>query len=165
MPSTAVWQRFLPSGALGSPRLGSDHQDLFEEFAFHCFFAIHACVLRRDLALAVGGFDASLTTCEDWDFFQRVARTGARFGRVPEILAFYQVRANSASQHSRRCATDARVVVERGHGRDPRMRIAAQVHAEGRDPAYRNLAVYYNVIYWAAQEIGEGRDGLDLLDG
>jgi peptidoglycan/xylan/chitin deacetylase (PgdA/CDA1 family)/glycosyltransferase involved in cell wall biosynthesis len=158
------WQRILPSGVLGPPRLGSDHKDLFEYFAFQCFFPIHACVLRRDLALAVGGFDASLTTCEDWDFFQRVARTGARFGRVPEVLAFYQARANSASQDSRRCLTDAGVVLARGHGRDPRMRIAAQVHAEGRDPAYRNLALYYTVTYLAAQEIGEGRDGLDLLD-
>jgi peptidoglycan/xylan/chitin deacetylase (PgdA/CDA1 family)/2-polyprenyl-3-methyl-5-hydroxy-6-metoxy-1,4-benzoquinol methylase/GT2 family glycosyltransferase len=158
------WQRILPSGALGPPHLGSDHEDLFEYFAFQCIFAIHACVLRRDLALAVGGFDTSLTTCEDWDFFQRVARTGARFGRVPEVLAFYQARANSASQDSRRYLTDARVVLDRGHGRDPRMRIAPQVHAEGRDPAYRNLALYYIVTYLAAQEIGAGRDGLDLLD-
>jgi peptidoglycan/xylan/chitin deacetylase (PgdA/CDA1 family)/glycosyltransferase involved in cell wall biosynthesis len=158
------WQRILPSGVLGPPRRGSDHEDLFEYFAFHCHFPIHACVLRRDLALAVGGFDTSLTTCEDWDFFQCVARTGARFGRVPEVLAFYQIRANSASQGSRRCLTDARVVLDRGHGRDPRMRIAAQVHAGGRDPANRNLALYYTVIYWAAQEIAEGRDGLDLLD-
>jgi peptidoglycan/xylan/chitin deacetylase (PgdA/CDA1 family)/glycosyltransferase involved in cell wall biosynthesis len=158
------WQRILPSGVLGPPRRGSDHEDPFEYFAFHCHFPIHACVLRRDLALAVGGFDTSLTTCEDWDFFQRVSRTGARFGRVPEVLAFCQIRANSARQDSRRYLTDARVVLDRGHGPDPRMRIAAQVHAGGRDPAYRDLAHYYTVIYWAAQEIGEGRDGLDLLD-
>ena len=44
------------------------------------------------------------------------------------------------------------------------MRVAAQVHAEGRDPAYRNLALYYIVTYLAALEIGAGRDGLDLLD-
>lgn len=159
------WQRFLPSGVLGPPRLGPDHEDLFEYFAFQCSFPIHACVLRRDLARAVGGFDASLTTCEDWDFFQRVARTGARFGRVPKVLAFYQARANSASRDSRRCLTDARVVLDRGHGRDPRIRIAAQVHVEGRDRTYLNLALYYTVTYLAAQEIGDGRDGLDLLDG
>jgi peptidoglycan/xylan/chitin deacetylase (PgdA/CDA1 family)/glycosyltransferase involved in cell wall biosynthesis len=158
------WRRILPSGVLGPARLCPDHQDLFQQFAFHCCFPIHACVLKRDLALAVGGFDTSLTTCEDWDFFQRVARTGARFRRVPEILAFYQARANSASQDSQRCLHDARVVLGRGHGRDPRMPIATQVHVEGRDPAYRNLALYYTVTYLAAQEISDGRDGLDLLD-
>jgi peptidoglycan/xylan/chitin deacetylase (PgdA/CDA1 family)/glycosyltransferase involved in cell wall biosynthesis/SAM-dependent methyltransferase len=158
------WQRIFPSGDLGPPHLGSDQEDLFEYFAFQCIFAIHSCVLRRELALAVGGFDASLTTCEDWDFFQRVARAGARFGRVPEVLAFYHFRANSASQDNRRYLTDARMVLERGHGRDPRMRIAAQAHGEGRDPAHRNIALYYIVTYLAAQEIGAGRNGLDLLD-
>jgi glycosyltransferase involved in cell wall biosynthesis/peptidoglycan/xylan/chitin deacetylase (PgdA/CDA1 family)/SAM-dependent methyltransferase len=158
------WQRVFPSGGLGPPHLGSEQKDLFEIFAFQCIFAIHACVLRRDLALAVGGFDASLATCEDWDFFQRVARTGARFGRVPEVLAFYYTRENSASQDSQRYLSDARLVLDRGHGRDPRMRIAAPIHAAGRDPAFRVLALYYIVIYLASQEIGAGRDGLDLLE-
>jgi glycosyltransferase involved in cell wall biosynthesis/peptidoglycan/xylan/chitin deacetylase (PgdA/CDA1 family) len=158
------WQRVLPSGALGPPHLGSDEEDLFQYFAFQCIFAVHACVLRRHLALAVGGFDVSLSTCEDWDFFQRVARTGARFGRVPEILAFYYVRANSASQDCRRYLADARLVLNRGHGLDPRMPIGTQVHAEGRDPAYRALALYYIAIYLAAQEIGAGGSGLDLLN-
>jgi glycosyltransferase involved in cell wall biosynthesis/peptidoglycan/xylan/chitin deacetylase (PgdA/CDA1 family) len=158
------WQRILPSGVPGPARTASYCGDLFEYFAYHCCFPIHACVLRRDLARGVGGFDGSLTTCEDWDFFQRAARTGARFGRVPEVLAFYQVRANSASQDSRRCLNDARVVLDRGHGRDPRMGIAAQVHVGGRDRAYLNLALYYTVVWLAAQEIGNGCDGLDLLD-
>jgi hypothetical protein len=157
-------QHVLPSGATGRPRLGSDEADLFRYFAFQCVFDIHACVLRRDLAMAVGGFDPALTTCEDWDFFQRVARTGARFGRVPEVLAFYYVRPGFASQNSRRCVTDARVVVNRGHGPDPRMRIAAEAHREGEIPTYRDLSFYYTLTAFAAQEIGAGRDGLDLLD-
>jgi peptidoglycan/xylan/chitin deacetylase (PgdA/CDA1 family)/GT2 family glycosyltransferase/SAM-dependent methyltransferase len=158
------WQRMFPSGCLGPPHLGLVQEDLFEIFAFQCIFAIHACVVRRDLALAVGGFDPSLATCEDWDFFQRVARTGARFGCVPEVLAFYYTRENSASQDSRRYLSDARTVIGRGHGRDPRMRIAAPIHAEGRDPALRDLALCYILIYLASQEIGAGRDGLDLLE-
>ena len=119
MPSTVVGSVFCRPVSTGRPHLGSDEEDLFEHFAFHCHFAIHACVLRRDLALSVGGFDTSLITCEDWDFFQRVARTGARFGRVPEVLAFYHIRADSASRDNRRCLIDAREVVDRGHRQDP----------------------------------------------
>jgi peptidoglycan/xylan/chitin deacetylase (PgdA/CDA1 family)/glycosyltransferase involved in cell wall biosynthesis len=158
------WQNILASGVSLRPHLGSDEADLFPYFAFHCHFAIHACVLRRDLALAVGGFDVSLATCEDWDFFQRVARSGARFGRVPELLAFYHIRADSASRDGRRCVTDARVVLERGHRRDPRVRIAAKAHLEGAVATGRDLALYNIVMYWAIQEIGAGRDGLSLLD-
>ncbi len=157
-------QHVLPSGATGRPRLGSDEADLFRYFAFQCVFDIHACVLRRELAIAVGGFDLALTTCEDWDFFQRVARTGARFGRVPEVLAFYHIRPGSASQNSRRCVTDARVVVNRGHGPDPRLQISAKAHRRGEIPTCRDLAFYYTLTAFAAQEIGAGRDGLDLVD-
>jgi peptidoglycan/xylan/chitin deacetylase (PgdA/CDA1 family)/glycosyltransferase involved in cell wall biosynthesis/2-polyprenyl-3-methyl-5-hydroxy-6-metoxy-1,4-benzoquinol methylase len=158
------WQNILASGVNGRPHLGSDQADLFQYFALHCHFAIHACVLRRDLALAVGGFDVSLVTCEDWDFFQRVARSGARFGRVPEVLAFYHIRTDSASRDGGRCVTDARVVLDRGHGRDPRVRTAAKAHLEGAVATGRDLALYNIVMYWAIQEIGAGRDGLSLLD-
>jgi glycosyltransferase involved in cell wall biosynthesis/peptidoglycan/xylan/chitin deacetylase (PgdA/CDA1 family)/SAM-dependent methyltransferase len=157
-------QNILASGVSGRSHEGSAEGDLFQYFAFHCHFAIHACVLRRDLALAVGGFDASLATCEDWDFFQRVARTGARFGRVPEVLAFYHIRADSASRDGRRCVTDARVVLDRGHRRDPRVRIAAKAYFEGGVATGRDLALYNIVMYWAFQEIGAGRDRLSLLD-
>ena len=158
------WQRILPSGAFGRAHLGSDQPDLFQHFAFHCHFAIHACVLRRDLALAVGGFDASLTTCEDWDFFQRVARTGARFGRVPEVLAYYYIRADSASRDNRRCLMDARTVGERAHRANPHLPGVAGAQAEGLIPDCRNSALYNMTIWCGAREIGAGRDGLDLLD-
>lgn len=153
-------QRVLPSGIAGRPHLGSDEADLFRYFAIQCHFPIHACVVRCGLALAVGGFDTFLSTCEDWDFFQRIARTGARFGRVPEVLAFYHVRPDSASRDSRRCVTDTRVVLDRGHRLDPRIGIAA----EGRVATDRDLALYYMITFLAAQEIGAGRTGLDLLD-
>jgi peptidoglycan/xylan/chitin deacetylase (PgdA/CDA1 family)/SAM-dependent methyltransferase/GT2 family glycosyltransferase len=158
------WQDILPSGVPGRAHSGSGEGDLFQYFACDCHFAIHACVLRRDLALAVGGFDISLSTCEDWDFFQRVARTGARFGRVPEVLAYYHRRADSASRDGLRLMTDSLVVLNRGHGPDSRLQIASEAHVEGAAAGGRNHALYNLIIYWGAQEIGSGRDGLDLLD-
>ena len=158
------WQRVLPSGVTGRPHFGCDEVDLFQHFAFHCHFPIHACVLRRDLALSVAGFDSSLITCEDWDFFQRVARTGARFGLVPELLAFYHIRADSASRDNRRCLIDAREVVNRAYRKDPGMQAVAGTRTETLIRGRRNLALYNMIIYCAAQEIGAGRDGLALLD-
>jgi len=158
------WQDILPSGVPGRAHSGSGEGDLFQYFACDCHFAIHTCVLRRDLALAVGGFDISLSTCEDWDFFQRVARTGARFGRVPEVLAYYHRRADSASRDGLRLMTDSLVVLNRGHGPDSRLRIASEAHVQGAAPGGRNRALYNLIIHWGAQEIGSGRDGLDLLD-
>jgi peptidoglycan/xylan/chitin deacetylase (PgdA/CDA1 family)/SAM-dependent methyltransferase len=60
--------------------------------------------------------------------------------------------------------TDSLMVLNRGHGPDPRLRIASEAHIRGEPPAGRNRALYNLIIYWAAQEIGSGRDGLNLLD-
>jgi peptidoglycan/xylan/chitin deacetylase (PgdA/CDA1 family)/SAM-dependent methyltransferase len=158
------WQDILPSGAAGRPHFGSGEGDLFQYFTCICHFAIHACILRRDLAVGVGGFDISLGTCEDWDFFQRIARTGAQFGRVPEVLAYYHRRIDSASRDGLRLMTDSLVVLNRGHGPDSRLRIASEAHVQGAAPGGRDRALYNLIVYWAAQEIGSGRDGLDLLD-
>jgi peptidoglycan/xylan/chitin deacetylase (PgdA/CDA1 family)/SAM-dependent methyltransferase len=158
------FQFILPSGAASRSHLGPPEEDLFEHFAAQCPFPIHACVLRRKLALAVGGFDSELVTAEDWDFFQRVARTGARFGRVSEVLSFYHLRPGSAMRDNLRCLTDSLAVIERGHGRDPRIRIAAPDHMGGRMPALRDLALYYQITAYAAKEIGAGRDAQHFLE-
>jgi glycosyltransferase involved in cell wall biosynthesis len=154
------WQFILRSGVTGRQHLGSDEADLFEHLALSCHFVIHACVLRRDLALAVGGFDVSLVTSEDWDFFQRIAHTGARFGRVPEVLAFYHLRPDSASRDGPRAVTDGRVVLDRGLS----LALRRQSGGEGRRATNRDLAHCYTIAWVAAQEIGAGRTGLDLLD-
>lgn len=47
-------------------------------------------LVRRASVYAAGGFDPSFRNCNDWDFFVRAAAAGARFGRVPELVALYR---------------------------------------------------------------------------
>ena len=47
-------------------------------------------IIRRDVLLAAGGWDPSFRTCEDWDFFGRVAAKDARFGRIERLVAYYR---------------------------------------------------------------------------
>lgn len=53
------------------------------------FIMIHMLWCRRDQLLGIGGFDTSLTHCEDWDLWIRLARTGAKATRVDGIHAVY----------------------------------------------------------------------------
>jgi len=46
-------------------------------------------LVRRALALALGGFDATFSTAADQDFCFRAAARGP-FGRVDEILTYYR---------------------------------------------------------------------------
>lgn len=53
-------------------------------------FPVHAAVLRRAWALAVGGFDEGLGALEDYDFWLRLALAGARFASLPTPVARYR---------------------------------------------------------------------------
>jgi peptidoglycan/xylan/chitin deacetylase (PgdA/CDA1 family)/SAM-dependent methyltransferase len=143
------WRFAAPDGRLGPGKHCPEGRDLFALFATHCAFAIHACVVRRALAEAVGGFDPGLATCEDWDFWQRVARTGACFARVPEALAVYRMRPGSASLDPARLLADGLRVIDRGHADDRRGLPAAR----------------FLFASWAAGlALGRGEEALPLLD-
>jgi glycosyltransferase involved in cell wall biosynthesis len=59
----------------------------------------HMPLSRRAALDAAGGFDESLSSCVEWDFWLRVARAGAVFLHVPgPALAVYRIRGDSNSQ-------------------------------------------------------------------
>jgi len=46
-----------------------------------------AFMVRRDLALAIGGYDKNCLRCEDLEFFLRLYKSGAKFGYVSKPLS------------------------------------------------------------------------------
>ncbi|HEX7761341.1 MAG TPA: glycosyltransferase, partial [Caulobacteraceae bacterium] len=117
-----AYNRVSPDGR----RLAQDwYEDLakapFASFARGCPPAIHSVIARRDLVVEVGGFDPSLMTCEDWDIWQKIARTGARFVELPETLAFYRMRPGSLSMQTAQMLKDGLTVSSRARGPDPRV--------------------------------------------
>lgn len=60
------------------------------------FMQIHT-VIRREKLEAHGGFDETLTACEDWDLWIRMLRGGETAGLVPRPLAYYRLRPGSLS--------------------------------------------------------------------
>jgi len=61
---------------------------------------IIGCMVRRDLALAVGGF-RDLPSLEDWDFWIRCQLEGARVGAAPEAIYRVHVRPQSRNKDER----------------------------------------------------------------
>ncbi|MBB4858696.1 glycosyltransferase involved in cell wall biosynthesis [Novosphingobium chloroacetimidivorans] len=47
-------------------------------------------IVRREAAAAVQGFDPSFHNCNDWDFYTRLAASGARFKRIEAAVAVYR---------------------------------------------------------------------------
>ncbi len=135
--------------------------DLFETFATRCAIAIHACLVRRSLVVAVGGFDARFKIAQDWLLWQRIARLGARFGRVSEILAFYAFRPNSLSSDPLALLDESLRCLDFGHGDD--LAVTGAVHAGGR-PAHELAAAQLAFVCWiAGMLIGRDEDPVPLL--
>lgn len=138
----------------------------FETLARECPILIHTVVIDRQLVLDLGGFDASMSTNEDWDLWQRVARTGASFFPVPQALVVYRARRNSLSTGARRRLTAGRTVISRGFGRDPRVANPDPRYAEGAaggSSATRDVELAYFALWCAAYDVGEGGDGEGMV--
>jgi len=158
------WLYIAPDGSQLCDGFCEQEGDLFNLFAITCIFSIHACVIRRSIVVSLGGFDTSLVTCEDWDLWQRIARTGVRFGAVHEALSFYRMRQGSASRNGFRLFIDGLRVIERGHSSDSRVPNPRTENANGL-PATQLPTAMFNYMCWCAGLfLGLGMDARSLLN-
>jgi hypothetical protein len=138
--------------------------DLFPVLARRAAFPVHACMVRKSIVEAVGKLDTSLKTCPDWDLWQRIARAGARFGAVREVLAYYRVRPNSSSSRAEQLFRDGLTVLQRGHAPDQRVPHPLPEYANGLSGDTVESQVFYLLCWGAGLMLGSGQDARELLD-
>ncbi|MGE3139905.1 MAG: glycosyltransferase, partial [Thermoleophilia bacterium] len=159
------WARVWSDGTREPDRFGPAQPDNFPALARGCTVAVHACMVRRDLVSAVGGFDTGLEVCEDWDLWQRLARAGAAFRRVDRRVALYRVRADSASSRAEAIMRDGMRVIDTGHAADPRVPGGPEEHRAGRPDAERQSALLTFGAWAAGIALCHGEPAGHLLDG
>jgi peptidoglycan/xylan/chitin deacetylase (PgdA/CDA1 family) len=152
-----------PDGTLSNEMYGDDSPDLFPTAARHCVFHICSCVVRKALVEEVGGWDSSICSCEDWDLWQRIARAGARFGAVKEVLAYYRMQPNSLSRHGNQFFVDAMRVLAQGHSSDRRVPNPDPRYREGQPPTALPLERLYMASWVGGLILGKGEDARPLL--
>jgi glycosyltransferase involved in cell wall biosynthesis len=138
--------------------------DMFSTLARRATFPPHACIVRKKLVEEVGNFDTSLRTSPDWDLWQRIARTGARFGAVGEVLAFYRMSPNSASLNAHQLFKDGVRVLKQGHSPDPRVKNPHPDHANGLENEQIQAQEFYLLSWCAGLLLGRGDDARPLLE-
>ena len=138
--------------------------DLFHLLARHPAFIVHACVIRRHLVRSVGGFDPAFSRIQDWVMWQRIARTGCRFGRVAESLAGYRMQPDSVSSEPGEVMDQALLAITLGHGPDPMVPNAAPQHLTGRPIAELPEAKLAFLGWPAGIMLARGEDARGLLD-
>jgi len=86
-------------------------KDFFQEMFGEGFLLIHMPLSRRTTLAKAGGFDENLGAGTDWDFWLRVARTGAKFSYFPgEATSYYRVRPRSMSKSLSNMSDNLRVL-------------------------------------------------------
>jgi len=138
--------------------------DLFDLFARRAAFPTSVCVVRRAVLEAAGGFLPSDDGVAEWMLWQRVARRGARFGRVAETLV-------DRPPPMRRTASDVIAsldaglrVIALGHGIDREVGLETdQPYYAGR-LASADAAVFALVCRTAGELLGVDEDAALLVD-
>lgn len=157
------WANTAPDGLKLDETHPTEKGDLFDIFAQKNIFTIHSCVVRRELVEAVGGFDDSFSITHDWDLWQRIARSGANFGLVHDVLVYYRMRPSSGWLDPVSYLSEGIRVITNGHSRDPRVPNPAPAHVNGR-PAERLAAAKLHFACWPAGiAMGRGGDATPLL--
>lgn len=137
--------------------------DLFPILARRAAFPVHACLVRRTLVDEVGRFDASFQTSADWDLWQRVARTGARFGVVDDVLAFYRMSPKGRSLEATLLFYDGLRILRQGEMADARVPRPDPNHAAGL-PGGVDTQQYYLMTWCAGLMLGLDRDPHRLFE-
>jgi glycosyltransferase involved in cell wall biosynthesis/peptidoglycan/xylan/chitin deacetylase (PgdA/CDA1 family)/protein-L-isoaspartate O-methyltransferase len=153
------------SGKVQEEQRVPDLSDAFGILARNCSLSVHCALTRADVMARAGHFDEALAINEDWDLWQRIARTGAVFRGVREILAFYHTRPNSLSRRRvEDLARDGITVIERMFRADPNIPAQDPRYANGL-PAEEKLPIELDwLIMCAGNAIGLGIDPVPFLD-
>jgi GT2 family glycosyltransferase len=138
--------------------------DLFPILARYPPFHVHACMVQRSIVDQVGGFDPLLARCPDWDLWQRVARSGARFAAVDEVLAYYRMSPSGISLDAEQMLRDSLTILKRGHAPDARVRNPSPIHAQGMPPDKIVTQEFYLLAWCAGLLLGSGEDARPLLE-
>jgi cellulose synthase/poly-beta-1,6-N-acetylglucosamine synthase-like glycosyltransferase len=141
--------RGAPLPQRGWPRVEGD---LLTRLVLGNVFPVHAAVVRRDVVVAIGGFDEALAAAEDWDLWLRLARTGVRWVCLDRALAEYRIRPGAMHEDPARMAASCRRVLDKVFA-DPEL--SGAVRAQ-RPLAYQDLHLRAAAAYYRAGDEAAG---------
>ena len=137
--------------------------DLFDLLARRPAFPSCACVVKRTAVAGAGGFDRAMGAAADWVLWQRIARRGARFARIRDVLVARRANADRGASPAEEAAA-ALLAIALGHSVDPGARVQTKApHSKGRLASPEEAQVNA-VCAAAARALAAGRDASTLAD-
>lgn len=108
-PSGRFW-RMSSNASLGEPDPPPKDPEEFLRLLIEVNFVFGLAAIRRSALLEVGGFNASLRACEDYELWIRLLARGYRAARAPGLLAVVRDRRGSMHTDERNMLTHIREV-------------------------------------------------------
>lgn len=75
-PQQPVWERRVPL----------QHEEIVDKLRWRCVINHVSVIFRREVVVAVGGYQGGKAFPEDWWLWVRLANAGCRFRNIPEVL-------------------------------------------------------------------------------
>jgi glycosyltransferase involved in cell wall biosynthesis len=110
---------------------------------------VHAALVKKEVIDQIGLFDENLKSCEDWDFWLRLARTTNRVKVIRKPVVVYRITSNSMTRNVKTFFDAGITVIERTNQVDERVRHPLEKYKEGYAAAYNNT-----LISWYAKCMG-----------
>jgi glycosyltransferase involved in cell wall biosynthesis len=100
--------------------------DIFSNILAPC----HSICISKTLIDAAGPFDENLKSLEDWDFWLRVAKSGAKHSVISKPLAYYRYVKNSMSRNPFTMYESFKIVANRALLKDSRVTVLSSFNKE-----------------------------------
>lgn len=100
--------------------------DIFSNILAPC----HSICVSKKLIDAAGAFDENLKSLEDWDFWLRVAKSGATQSVIPKALVYYRYVKNSMSRNPFTMYESFKIVANRAVLQDSRITMSSSFNKE-----------------------------------
>ncbi len=157
------WCMTTPDGrSIGrGPRPGAGV--LLHLVACNAQFAIHACLVQRDLVRQIGGFDPSLRFWADWDFWQRITRLGTMLVDCEGETAIQQLRHQFQPHDLETMLIDGLRLIEAGFSHDDQVGPPTPIDILGFQGSDVHEAQVYLLVWIAGHIVGSRRDAREVL--
>jgi glycosyltransferase involved in cell wall biosynthesis len=130
---------------------------------------VHAALVKKSVIDRIGVFDETLKSCEDWDFWLRLARTTNAVKVIRQPLVVYRITSTSMTRNVEAFFKAGITVIERTIRNDERVKDPLEKYRNGYTSVYtRALVSWYSKcvgLYIAQQKISIAKELIVELKG
>ncbi|MCU0402841.1 MAG: glycosyltransferase, partial [Algoriphagus sp.] len=88
-----------PNGFCFHRHIPAQENEVYPKILYQNLGPCHSLVIKKELVNRIGNFDPSLKSCEDWDFWIRAGKMGAKIYSISKVLVGYRYVPDSMSRN------------------------------------------------------------------